>query len=320
VTAKDFTYSYDYENRLTRVVKVAGSKTTTVTFKYDPFGRRVKKRVAVAQNGQNTVNSYTYVYDKEDVIIDYLTKTVNNGSPTHVVKKYVHGPGIDEPLAVNKGGLLYYYHADGLGSVVALTISTEATVEGYNYDTFGKVERFGNAVKNTYAFTGREYDMETGLYYYRGRYYDPETGRFISKDPIGFAGGDANQYNYVLGDPVNWADLWGLDPFQDLLRDTAAYSGVFATASFLTPGGQVATIVFVGIATGAIGLDTALYSQNPYIDTLREALKMGLPVKKPYDMLTDFVMDLVGKKINGYVGSTNEQSDVVKKKQLCETK
>jgi len=205
VVAKDFTYSYDFENRLTKVMRVAGNKTTTTTFKYDPFGRRIKKRVATTQNGQNVVNSYTYVYDKEDVIIDYLTKTINNASPTHVMKKYVHGPGIDEPLAVDKDGVLYYYHADGVGSIVALTNNTEATVEGYTYETFGKVEHFGNAVKNTYAFTGREYDMETGLYYYRGRYYDPETGRFISKDPIGFAGGDANLYNYVdiVGDTAS---------------------------------------------------------------------------------------------------------------------
>jgi len=101
-------------------------------------------------------------------------------------------------------------YPDGVGSIVALTDWSEATVEGYNYDTFGRVERYGNAVQNTYGFTGREYDIETGLYYYRARYYDPETGRFISKDPIGFAGGDANLYNYVLGDPINWTDPWGL--------------------------------------------------------------------------------------------------------------
>jgi len=85
------------------------------------------------------------------------------------------------------GTNVYYYHADGVGSIIALTDWSGATVEGYTYDTFGRVQRFGNAVMNTYGFTGREYDEETGLYYYRARYYDPETGRFISKDPIGFS-------------------------------------------------------------------------------------------------------------------------------------
>ena len=52
-------------------------------------------------------------------------------------------------------------------------------------------------------------DAETGLYYYRARYYDPAIGRFISADPIGFAGGDANLYRYVGNSPVNWTDPSG---------------------------------------------------------------------------------------------------------------
>ncbi|MDF1615811.1 RHS repeat-associated core domain-containing protein, partial [Desulfurivibrio dismutans] len=40
----------------------------------------------------------------------------------------------------------------------------------------------------------------------------PAIGRFISKDPIGFAGGDVNLYGYVLNNPVNWVDPWGLRP------------------------------------------------------------------------------------------------------------
>jgi RHS repeat-associated protein len=51
------------------------------------------------------------------------------------------------------------------------------------------------------AFTGREYDPETGLYYYRARYYDPKIGRFVSQDPIGFLGGN-NFYAYVENNPV----------------------------------------------------------------------------------------------------------------------
>jgi RHS repeat-associated protein len=40
-----------------------------------------------------------------------------------------------------------------------------------------------------YAYTAREWDPEIGLHYYRARYYDPRVGRFISEDPIEFAGG-----------------------------------------------------------------------------------------------------------------------------------
>ncbi len=61
-----------------------------------------------------------------------------------------------------------------------------------------------------FAFTGREYDPETGLYFYRARYYDPSTGRFISEDPIGFSAGDTNLSRYVFNSPTNYVDPFGL--------------------------------------------------------------------------------------------------------------
>jgi uncharacterized protein RhaS with RHS repeats len=42
------------------------------------------------------------------------------------------------------------------------------------------------------------------------RDYDSETGRWITKDPIDFDGGDSNLYGYVLNDPVNFIDPYGL--------------------------------------------------------------------------------------------------------------
>jgi RHS repeat-associated protein len=49
----------------------------------------------------------------------------------------------------------------------------------------------------------------TGLYYYRARYLDPKLGRFISEDPIGFAGG-VNFYGYVENRPAIGRDPLGL--------------------------------------------------------------------------------------------------------------
>lgn len=60
---------------------------------------------------------------------------------------------------------------------------------------------------------GRERDDFTGLMYYRARWYSSELGRFITEDPIGFAGGDINLYAYVGNNPISHKDPTGLiDP------------------------------------------------------------------------------------------------------------
>jgi uncharacterized protein RhaS with RHS repeats len=46
--------------------------------------------------------------------------------------------------------------------------------------------------------------------YTRARYYDPNLGRFISEDPLGFAGSGTNFHAYVGNHPVNNIDPSGL--------------------------------------------------------------------------------------------------------------
>jgi RHS repeat-associated protein len=49
----------------------------------------------------------------------------------------------------------------------------------------------------------------SGQIYMRNRYYDPATGQFTQTDPIGLAGG-LNAYGFANGDPVSYADPYGL--------------------------------------------------------------------------------------------------------------
>ena len=52
------------------------------------------------------------------------------------------------------------------------------------------------SLTNPIMFQGQYHDHETGLHYNRYRYYDPRVGRFVSKDPISYAGG-LNLYAYA---------------------------------------------------------------------------------------------------------------------------
>jgi len=70
-------------------------------------------------------------------------------------------------------------------------------VQKYEHDSFGNMRPTPRRIKQPYTYTAREFDPETGLYYYRARYYDAKAGRFITRDPIGFDGGDVNLYVYV---------------------------------------------------------------------------------------------------------------------------
>jgi len=113
---------------------------------------------------------------------------------------------------------------DALGSVVAETNAAGTVAANLSYEPYGKSTITGTVSGNSQQYTGRENDG-TGLYYYRARYYNPATGRFMSEDPIGFAGG-ADTYTYANGNPVLLIDPFGLWSWGDPLPDGLANSVV----------------------------------------------------------------------------------------------
>jgi RHS repeat-associated protein len=193
------TYEHDAENRLTRVLSGASE---VARFSYDGLGRRVQK----VAGGVTT----TYIYDAESVIEERLS---SGGSLW-----YVDGPVIDQHWAVQDGGgAASYYLADHLGSIVQVTNAAGQLVLSRDYDPYGNM--LAGASQNGYAFTGRNWDTESGSYYFRARHYLAPLGRFMSEDPIRFYGG-VNLYAYVEGDPVNARDPFGLRPGKTGWRPT----------------------------------------------------------------------------------------------------
>jgi RHS repeat-associated protein len=105
----------------------------------------------------------------------------------------------------------YSYHFDGTGNTIAMTDSSKTIQNSYAYTPFGGLTQ-SESFHQPFTFSGEYGVMQepNGLYYMRARYYDPQIGRFISEDPIRFAGGDVNLYAYAGNNPVNFVDPFGL--------------------------------------------------------------------------------------------------------------
>lgn len=190
-----WSYAWDAENRLVRVVKPGTLPLPfrIITYKYDALGRRVNRQM---KRGGTT----SYTYDGQDVILDQKS----DGSSV----TYVNGPGIDNKLKQTSTTTgTHYYLQDHLGSTTALINSSGSVAAQMSYDGYGNS---AGSTLTRYGYTGREFDSDTGLIYYRARWYDPQLGRFISEDPIGFDGG-INPYTYVENDPLNTIDPLGQD-------------------------------------------------------------------------------------------------------------
>ena len=166
------------------------------TLYYDPPGRL---DLVYDNAGAHT----TFDYDGANL----AAEGVYGGTP--IARRYVFGPGIDEPLVWYEGAGTSdrrYLHADERGSIVAVSDGAGAALAINAYDDYG-IPGANNLGR--FQYTGQAWVPELGMYYYKARMYSPTLGRFLQPDPIGYGDG-LNWYDYVGGDPVNFTDPLGL--------------------------------------------------------------------------------------------------------------
>jgi RHS repeat-associated protein len=237
-------YTWDFDNRMVSAV-VPG--TGTVTFKYDPFGRRIYK--------SSFLGTGIFAFDGDNLIEEINT----SGG---VVARYSQTMNIDEPLSEFRGGTTNYYEADGLGSVTSLTSTAAVVAQTYTFDSFGKLAGSSGSLTNPFGHSGREFDTEANLYFDRARYYDPSIGRFASEDPIGFQGG-MNHYAYTGNRPIDFVDSFGLRVNQNgiVLSNPLVLASLQALNSLIAQSG-VADDCFVLLITGG---DRYRDPKNPHV-------------------------------------------------------
>ncbi|MBN9694430.1 MAG: hypothetical protein J0L85_01375 [Zoogloea sp.] len=229
-----WSYGFDLNNRL----KTATSPGYSATLTYDAEGRLRQTNL-----GGSITN---LLYDGVALIGEY-------DASGNLLRRYVHGPGIDEPLVWYEGTgttSKNWLYADHQGSIVGQANSSGTSTAIYSYGPYGEPNV---TTGSRFRYTGQQYLSGLGLYYYKARFYSPMLGRFLQTDPIGYDE-DTNLYSYVSGNPINLTDPSGECPS---CIGAIVGGGIDLGIQLIANGGNLSSVswtsVGVSAALGAVG-------------------------------------------------------------------
>jgi RHS repeat-associated protein len=189
-------YTYDALGRLTTIT----TPTHTTHYIYDPLSRLLSKE----EHRPNAPPSTQYF------LYDDAFEIGTCDASGHILQLKVLGLGIQGDIgaavAIELEGSPFIPLHDFNGHIIALTTSTGALFETYPTDAFGK-QATALISSNPWRFASKR--VEGGLIFFGLRFYDPSLGRWLTPDPSGPSDGP-NLYAYLLNNPINRLDLFGL--------------------------------------------------------------------------------------------------------------
>ncbi len=203
VSLPGLTFTYDDRNRLTGMVNGGISASYAINGR----GERVGKTISVTRAATTTL----FVYDESGRLAgEYSDKGVAQS-------EYIYLDGL--PIALLRGGTLYYIDSDQLGTPRQV-VEPIGNVVVWKWDYLQNA--FGNSTPNedpdgdtavfafALRFPGQYYDAESGINYNYYRDYEPMVGRYVESDPIGLLGG-VSTYAYANAAPLRFRDPLGLE-------------------------------------------------------------------------------------------------------------
>jgi RHS repeat-associated protein len=209
-------YAWNEAGLLAAVDTPSGER---VELEYDPFARRVQKRVTAwdaATAKRALVRDVRFVWDG-DVLVHELVREVKEraasaGDPVVAVRTYCFEDDSFVPAAHREAdGRWVHYINDPAGAPEKLVDGRAEVLCELERGAWELRQPAGARASTPIRFQGQYEDEETGLHYNRARYFDPATARYISLDPTGLAGG-VNVFRYARN-PLMWVDPLGTTDF-----------------------------------------------------------------------------------------------------------
>ncbi len=214
-------YSWDHRNRLTKVRFYNSSDVLVkeIDYTYDMFNRMVGRKLDSNGSGSGGVsNIYWAGFEGINPTLEF-----DGMAATDVSHRYLWGIAADELLAdevvttTSSNGVIQWALSDQVGSIRDIakwdTATSKFVIANHRvYNSFGVLESETNtAIDLSFGYTGKWTETETGYTYHWNRWYDVGIGKWISEDPIGFAGGDTNISRYVGNRVLTGVDSNGLE-------------------------------------------------------------------------------------------------------------
>ncbi len=276
-------YSTTYDPETGNLARISDTENGTTVCGYDEFGRL--NTLTNSTLGVNWSCEYDPFGGRRSVTSGGVTTVrVNMPGTNRLLDEYENGQRVrhhvwanGRRIAVVRPDGVRYLHCDHLCSVRMVTDENGDVTGQAEFRAFGETASSSGddaSLCGWVAALGVETDP-AGFMFMGRRHYSVQLAKFVSDDPIGIAGGDANFRRYCFNDPIGFVDPSGLKSSIDCLgfqalKDVADVAGLaltgLAIGAMIVGGPVVAVIAVAAVAVAAVGVAVS-YHMKGGLDT-----------------------------------------------------
>ena len=174
---------------------------------------------------EGPATTFSYIYDGDNVLMEHGNDVAYFSIYAGELLLRRDRFSVAEDQSIDRASV--YVLFDHLGSTAMYVDNTGEVLREYAYGAFGEPHLLTHASPADHheremndflspRFISRPHREQLFPGYdFRFRHYDIMSGRFLSRDPIFYAGDiNANLYSYSSNNPLNYIDLYGLFPYR----------------------------------------------------------------------------------------------------------